>query len=116
MALNGEEHILPDQEAVDGKTEMIIKAEGGQVIVRFQKPMLYVKFDGPNAVQVGKHLIDCAVQLGVDVEIKVPRREVSRETRNILVMRCQHIMRSLANKPPKRIAIEVVDSILSAID
>ena len=94
---------------------MIIKAEGGQVVVVFEKPMRHIKFDPANAVQIGKHLIDCAVTLGMEVEIKVPRKEVSREQRNILVVRAMNIMRSLANKPPKRIAIEVVDSILSAI-
>ena len=115
---NGEDHLLPVQEAVDGKTELIIKPEGGKVIMRFQKPMLWIAFDPSNAVGIGKHLIDCAVECGANVTIQVPRREISREQRDRLIARAILTLKSLTEKgkPPSVIALHVVDTILSAID
>lgn len=107
---------LPAGEA--GATEMIIKAEGGKVIIRYREPRLWVAFDPQNAVQIGKHLIDCAVACGADVQIQVPRRKISREQRDRLVVRTTHIYRSLQEKntAPGVIARSVVDTILSAIE
>lgn len=101
-----------------GATEMIIKPEGGKVIIRYREPRLWVAFDPTNAVQIGKHLIDCAVALGAQVEIKVPRRKITREQRERLVTRATHVYRSLQeqNRTPAQIARNVVDTILSAID
>ena len=110
--------ILPVEEAVDGLTDMIIKAEGGSVVMRFPKPLLFVTFDPANAVNIGRHLIDCAVACGADVSIEVPRRQVSKEQRDRLITRAVHVHRSMGerNQRPKDIATAVVDSILSAID
>lgn len=118
MGLNGEEHILPQVELDQGKTEMILHVEGGRVVIRFREPRLWVAFDPPNAVQVGKNLIDCAVQCGARVEIQVPRREVSMEKREALTARAMHIFRSMSDKgrPPAVIARHVVDSILASIE
>lgn len=115
---NGADHILPIEEAVDGKTEMIIRAERGQVVQRFQRPMQYILYDPINAVGVGKHLIDLGVELGATFTIELPRKQITREKRDALVARAMHIHRSLTEKrkDPKYIATEVVDSILSAIE
>lgn len=116
---NGEEHILPPPEQPDeGKTEMAIQAEKGQVVVRFREPRHWVVFEPSNAVQIGKHLIDCAVACGANVTIQVPRRKISREQRDHLIVRAGHVVRSLSDqgKPPAVIARHVVDAILSAID
>lgn len=102
----------------DGKTEMIINAEGGKVIVRFREPRLWVAMDPANAVGIGKHLIDCAVDCGANVEIKVPRRKISQEKRDALITRATHVFRSMSERgrPPAAIARHVVDSIMSAIE
>jgi len=102
----------------EGMTEMVLFAHTGKVIQRFARPMLFVAFDPGNAVQVGKKMIDCAVECGAQVEIKVPRREISNEKRKALIARCQHIMRSMQErgKSPQSVARNVVDSILAAID
>lgn len=112
-------HILPIAEEVKASAvEMIIKAEGGRVIVRYPTPQLWVAFDPANAVEVGKHLIDCAVACGAKVTIEVPRRQVSREKREALIARVMHVTRSLQEKrrPHAIVAQHVVDSILAAID
>ena len=102
----------------EGKTELIIQAEQGKVIVRFPEPLLWLALDPANAVGIGKHLIDCAVDCGANVEIKVPRKEISREKRTALITRALHVQRSMTeqNRPPAMIAQHVVDSILSAIE
>lgn len=102
----------------EGQTEMVIKAEEGKIIMRFPEPQLWIAFDPSNAVQIGKHLIDCAVECGASVEIKVPKREISAQKRDVLITRALHIFRSMQekNRPPKMIAKHVVDSILSAIE
>lgn len=102
----------------EGKTEMVLFAHSGKVIQRFARPMLFVAFDPSNAVQVGKKMIDCAVDCGAQVEIKVPRRQISPAKRLALITRATHVMRSMTERgrPPKDIAQHVIDSILSAID
>ena len=102
----------------DGKTEMVLFAHQGKVIVRYREPRLWVAFDPPSAVDVGKKLIDCAVECGANVEIKVPRRKISGIKRQALITRATHVFRSMTEKgrAPKDVAQHVVDSILSAVD
>lgn len=102
----------------DGKTEMVLFAHQGKIIVRYREPRLWVAFDPSSAVDVGKKMIDCAVECGAQVTIEVPRRKISPAKRMALVTRATHVYRSMTEKgrPPKDIAQHVVDSILSAID
>ena len=101
----------------DGDVEMVVFHRDEQIIIRFRKPMEWVGFDLPNAVAVGKQLIDLAVSLGANVELVLPRREVTREQRVRLMNRTAHIFRSMTEKgrPPQMIAEQVVDTILSEI-
>jgi hypothetical protein len=101
-----------------GATEMVIKTEGGRVVMRFREPRLWVAFDPSNAVAIGKYLVDCAVQCGAKVTIEVPRREISREKRDALVARATVVFKSMSERgrAPKTIALHVVDSILAAIE
>lgn len=102
----------------EGATDMVLFAHEGKVIQRFAKPMLFVAYDRSNAVDIGKRLIDCAVECGADVRIEVPRRQISKQKRDALIVRCIHLMRSLGekNRAPTYIAREIVDSLLSAVD
>lgn len=100
----------------EGMTEMVIFDNAGKVVMRFARPMLHVAFDPSNAVEIAKKMIDCAVQCGANVTIQVPRREISKEKRDALVVRAMLIMRSLESRPLKHRAIQLVDTILSAID
>lgn len=101
-----------------GKTEMVLFPHEGKVIVRYREPRLFVAFDPSNAVDVGKKLIDCAVECGAEVQIQVPRREISKGKRDALITRATHVLRSMTEqrRSPAHIARHVVDSILSAID
>lgn len=104
----------------DGKVEMVIFPDNRskQVIQRFKQEMLFVAYDLSNAVAVGKQIIDCAVACGAHVEIKVPRRPISREKRQALIARGMHIIRSLQEqgKKPATIAVNLVDQILAEVD
>ena len=102
----------------DGSVEMIIGQERGKVVQRFQRPMLYVTYEPENAVGVAKTIIDTAVALGANVMIQTPRRKITREQRQRLVVRATHVFRSMQEKgkTPAWIARNVVDTILSAID
>lgn len=114
-----EDHILPPAgQEDDGKTEMAIQPERGKIVVRFREPRLWVVLEPSNAVEIGKHLIDCAVECGANVTIEVRRRQISQEKREALVARTMHVTRSMQDKhrPPAIVAQAVVDCILAAID
>lgn len=102
----------------DGNTEMVLFPHTGKVIIRFREPRLWVACEPSDAVQIGKKMIDCAVECGAKVEIKVPRRPISDRKRASLIVRATHVFRSMTEKgkAPKDIAQHVVDSILSAVD
>lgn len=104
----------------DGLVEMVIFPDNVQkkVIQRFQREMLFISYDLSGAVAVGKQMIDCAVACGAHVEIKVPRKEISREKHQALVARAMHIITSTLDqgKKPDFIARNVVEQILNAID
>lgn len=102
----------------EGSTEMVLFANSGKVIQRFARPMLFVAYDPGNAVQIGKKLIDCAVECGADVAVEVPRRAISDQKRDTLIVRCEHLMRSCQEKMRSRryTAKAIVDTILAAID
>ena len=101
----------------DGEVEMVVFNREGQVLLRFRESVGWVAFDPANAVAVGKEMIDQAVVCGANVEIVVPRQQVSREQRDRLVHRAAHIFRSMSEsgRPPDFIAQQVVDSILAEI-
>jgi len=105
-------------EGAEGAIEMIIAAENGKVIQRFERPTLYVAYERDNAAHVGKCLIDTAVAIGAQVVIKTPPRKISKAKIEALVTRAYHVHRSMTEKhrAPMLIAQHVVDSILSALE
>lgn len=102
----------------DGSVEMVLFYRADQVIMRFRRSILWVGFDPSNAVAAGKQLIDLAVACGANVELIVPRKELSPEKRAVLTQRTAHIVRSMSagGRPIDFIAQQVVDSILAAIE
>lgn len=100
-----------------GEMEMVVFEHDGQVIMRFREDTSWVAFDPSNAVNVAKAMIDSAVALGANVEIMVPRREVTREQRAKLITRVGHIYRSMSekNRPLPFIASQVVDTLLEEL-
>lgn len=99
----------------DGKVEMGIYHDNGQVIQRFQKPMLWIGYDPSNAVAVAKELLDQAARAGANIEIQIPRQPTSPEKRNRMVQRAGHMIHSMSQKgrPVALIAQQVVDTFLS---
>ncbi len=104
----------------DGLVEMVIFPDnvGKRVIQRFHHEMLFVAYDLSGAVAVGKQMIDCAVACGAHVEIKVPKKEITREKHQALVARAMHIITSTLDqgKKPDFIARSVVEQILNAVE
>ena len=101
----------------DGSVEMVVFQDDEQIIMRFRKAMEWVGFDPPNAVAVGKQLIDLAVMSGANVELVLPRPQVTPQQRERMMNRTAHIFRSMSEKgrPPDFIAQQIVDTILSEL-
>lgn len=115
-------NLIPREQADDGRCEMIVVGaqirKEPRVVMRFAHARLWVAFDLQAAVNMGKHMIDEAVNLGANVTIQLPRRTITREQRDRLVVRATNVFRNQVEKgkPPAEVARQVVDSILSAID
>lgn len=101
-----------------GNVEMGIFEDKGRTIQRFKTPVLWVSYDPSNAVQIGKALIDSATKNGAQVSIQVPRRQITKQQRNQMIIRSTHVFRSMSEqgKPPAEIVRSVVDSILAMVD
>ena len=101
----------------DGDVEMVVFNRDGRVLLRFRESVEWVAFDPANAGAVGKEMIDQAVVCGMNLDIVVPRPQVTREQRDRLVQRTAHIFRSMteSGRQPNFIAQQIVDTILSEI-
>lgn len=102
----------------EGRTEMVIFVQDGKVIQRFARPMLFVAYDPSNAAELANVFLNRAKDAGAKIVVNVPRRKISRETRDVLITRAIHVYRSMTEqkRAPALIAQHVVDTILSAID
>lgn len=102
----------------DGQVEMVIFAHNTKVIMRFEKPMLFVAFDPKNMGEILNRTIACIKEAGGEVAINLPKRKISKEKREALVTRATHVYRSMTeqHRPPALVAQHVVDSILSALE
>ena len=102
----------------DGKMEMAIFEEKGRTIQRFKSPVLWVAYDPSNAVAIGWALIDSATKCGAQVTVQVPRRRITKQQRDQMIVRSTHVFRSMSErgKPPAEIVRSVVDSILAMVE
>lgn len=102
----------------EGMTEMVVflHPRRRQVIQRFARPMLFVAYDPVNAANVGKQMIDVAVEGGAQVTIEVKKRQVSDKQRAVLITRVDHILKNLLERgrPRHHIAQQLVDTILTS--
>lgn len=105
-------------EGNEGMTEMVLFTHNGKVIQRFARPMLFVAYDANNAAQLANQLLNRAKECGANIVINVPRRKISKQVRDTLILRAFHVYRSMTEqkRPPMLIAEHVIDSVLSAID
>lgn len=102
----------------EGNTQMVCFHHKGKVILRFREQRLWVGFDPQKAAEIANELLTNAVELGVRVEIKIPKRKITEEQRAKLIVRVGHVIRSTQeqNRRPDIVAKAVVDTLLSAID
>jgi hypothetical protein len=87
----------------------------GQVILTFPEPVQWAAFDPETAKQIGIQMAKSSYEA---VYGKAPAgNAISQEIRAKLVVRTQHVIRSMQekNKAPEFIAMEVVDTILAEI-
>ena len=98
--------------------EMAIGIDKGLIVIKFHQPQKALQFKPENAAHIGKHLIDLATELGVQVVINMPRRPVTPELHAMMCARAQHVIRSTQeqNHKPEYVARAVVESIIKAID
>jgi hypothetical protein len=116
--MNNGHDLGPDAVKAHGNVEIAVGEMNGKVALKFFKPVDIVVFDPKNAVDIAKQFLDIAQACGANITLQVPKRKISKERRDLLINRAYHVYRSLTEKgrPPKYIAKEVVDSVLSAID
>lgn len=102
----------------DGSTEIQIGAERGRVVMIFRKSVNWVAYDPQNAVDVAKCMIDSAVELGANVQIMLPKRQIKPQVYNTLVTRVGLVMKNQLEKKehPQKVARQLVDIVLGAIE
>lgn len=102
----------------EGMTEMVlfVNPRTGKVIQRFARPMLFVAYDPVNAANVGKAMIDEAVNAGAHVEIQVKKKQITDKGRAVLITRVDHILKNLLERgrPQHYIAQQIVDTLLTS--
>lgn len=86
----------------------------GRIMVVLAPGEQWVAMDPAQAVAVAKDMIDKAVVLGANVQILVPRKEISKAKLSMLVNRVSLVMRNLLEKKrdPQYVAEEVVQIVL----
>lgn len=106
------------QGPISPDVELAIGILNGRIVVTFHQPQRALQFKPENAAHIGKHLIDLACELGVQVVINMPRRPVTPELHAMMIARAQHVIRSTQeqNHKPEYVARAVVESIIKAID
>lgn len=102
----------------DGKVEMVIFADQGRVIQRFEKPMIRIAYDPKNVGEVVNGFLAAVKEAGFETIINLPKRKITKAQRDALVTRAVHVYRSMTeqHRPPADVARHVVDSVLSAIE
>lgn len=112
-----------DQET--GATDMIVAVESGRVILRFREPKQWVAFDPQNAMAVSGRMAKLAYELhtgkpapdGAAMEQTV-RAKLTDQMRTRMIARVALMLPGLVEKgkTPGYIAMQVVDTIFSAVD
>lgn len=72
-------------------------------------------FEPGDAVAFGNAMMAAAQACGVEIQVQVEQRQITAMQRNTLIVRVQHIARSMRGKKPEMIASQIVDTILAEI-
>lgn len=103
----------------DGRTEVALTQEGGKVVLRFPRPRQWVAFDPENAVALAEGMSRAAYQtrFGHLANPNGPAPAMTQQIRDRLVNTVALMIASMQRdgKPPRRIAEEMVDHILSRV-
>lgn len=85
-----------------------------RILLVLPKPQKWVALQPEQACAIAKDMIDKAVQMGYRVEIVVPRKPISSQTRTRIVNRLQLVMQSMLSekKDPRYVAEELTDIVL----
>lgn len=98
-----------------GKTEITIGPENGRVVMGFPNPITWFAMDPLNAAQIGRELINAATKLGADVQIIIPKKQITETQRRVLITRVHLVMKNQLEKHirPERVAQQLVDIVLA---
>lgn len=108
-----------------GATEMILALEDGRIIIRFKEPKLWVAFDPQNAMAVSGRMARMAYEAHYGKpapDAHAMEREVqsklTEQMRDRMIARVALMLPNLLEKgkTPGYIAMQVVDSIFSAVE
>lgn len=108
-----------------GATEMILALEEGRVIIRFKEPKLWVAFDAKNAMAVSGRMARMAYEAhtgqpapDANAMERVVQSKLTEQMRDRMIARVALMLPNLLEKgkTPGYIAMQIVDSIFSAVD
>lgn len=88
--------------------------QAGRIMLVLPQPQKWVALQPEQACAIAKDMIDKAVKMGYRVEIVVPRKPISSQTRTRIVNRLELVMKSMLaeKKDPRYVAEELTDIVL----
>lgn len=102
----------------EGTTQVAVGDRDGQVVLQFHRSIQWCVLDPATAVQMAKSVIDAAVNCGMNVEIKMPKPEVTEGQRVRMEARAAMILNNKRDHTEKTpvLARRLVDTILNILD
>lgn len=90
-----------------------IGQEGNRVVMKFHQPVDWIAWNPDVALQIGMTMAKIAYRIEYGIE-QPGAKIISEQTRQKLVTRCAHIIRSMSEKNHKHgvIAMACVDAVL----
>ncbi len=105
----------PDMMQGDGSTEVAVGTNQDRVVLRFPKVVKWIALDASTAARVADAMLGAAIDLGAQIKIDVPEREITPNQIAAMRKRAEIVINNLLERKmkPDRVASEVVDIILS---
>ena len=117
MGMNGGDDDIAVERVGAGETEISLGIEHGRIVMGFPHAITWLALDPANAVTIAQEMIDRAVELGMKIDLLLPRREISPTIQAALVTRTAFVMKNLLERgrKPEHIAQELVGIVLREV-
>jgi hypothetical protein len=108
------------EEVDDGSVQMVIRLEDSKVVQRFERPMLFVKYDPRNAVDIAKALTGLAFEAdtGLKPVGETLKADLVQKHRDVLIPRISLMLNSLREDKLKsngQIALSIMDAVCGEV-